>query len=216
MAIRVLLADDHQLLRQCLRSMLAADAEIEVVGEAENGRQAVEQVRQLAPDVVVMDVSMPDLNGVDATRQVKERSPNVQVLALSAHSDRRFVTSVLAAGAAGYLLKDCAFDELCRAIHTVARKQVYLSPAIAGIAIETSLGQMPDGGPSGPAALTPRHREVLQLLAEGLSAKEIALRLHLSVKTVETHRAQIMRRLGCHGVADLTKYAIREGLTSVD
>jgi two-component system response regulator NreC len=118
MAIRVLLVDDHQLFRQGLRSMLVADAEIEVVGEAENGRQAVELARQLAPDVVVMDVSMPDLNGVDATLQVKQRSPGIQVLALSAHSDQRFVGHILAAGAAGYILKDCAFDELCRAIHT--------------------------------------------------------------------------------------------------
>jgi DNA-binding NarL/FixJ family response regulator len=216
MAVRVLLADDHQLFRQCLRTTLAADAEIEVVGEAENGRHAVELARQLVPDVLVMDISMPDLNGVDATQQIKERCPDVRVLALSAHSDPRYVTNILAAGAAGYILKDCAFEELCRAIHAVANKQVYLSPAIAGGVVDTSLGHGPADGASGVATLTPRHREVLQLLAEGLNTKQIAARLHLSTKTIESHRTQIMKRLGFQGIADLTRYAIREGLTSVE
>jgi DNA-binding NarL/FixJ family response regulator len=218
MTIRVLLADDHQLLRECLRSTLSADVEIEIVGEAENGRRAVELAYRLTPDVVVMDVSMPDLNGVGATRQVKARLPDIQVLALSAHSDPRFITSILAAGAAGYLLKDCAFDELCRAIHTVARKQVYLSPAIAGVVVESSLGLGSADGVegSGAAALTPRLREVLQLLAEGLNTKQIAARLHLSAKTIETHRAALMKKLNCPSVAELTKYAIREGLISID
>jgi DNA-binding NarL/FixJ family response regulator len=216
MAIRVLLADDHQLFRQGMRSMLANDAGIKVIGEAENGRTAVKLARQLVPNVVVMDISMPDLNGIDATRQIKERSPGIQVLALSAHADRRFVTGILAAGAAGYILKDSAFEELCRAIHTVAGKQVYLSPAVAGGVVEASLGLTPANGASGAAALTPRQREVLQLLAEGMNTKQTAARMHLSVKTVETHRAQVMRKLGCQSVAELTKYAIREGLTTVD
>jgi len=215
MAIRVLLADDHQLFRQGMRSMLANDAGIEVVGEAASGRSAVELARQLVPDVIVMDISMPDLNGIDATRRIKERSPGIQVLAVSAHADRRFVTGVLAAGAAGYILKDSAFEELCRAIHTVAGKQVYLSPAVAGGVVEASLGLTPANGASGAAVLTSRQREVLQLLAEGLNAKRIAARLHVSVKTVETHRAQTMKKLGCPSVADLTKYAIREGITSL-
>jgi DNA-binding NarL/FixJ family response regulator len=216
MAIRVLLADDHQLFRQGMRSMLAADAGIRVVGEADNGRSAVQLARQLVPNVIVMDISMPDLNGIDATRRIKERSPGIQVLALSAHADRRFVAGILAAGAAGYILKDSAFDELCRAIHTVAGKQVYLSPAVAGGVVEASLGLTPANGASGAAALTSRQREVLQLLAEGMNTKRIAARLHLSVKTVETHRAQIMKKLDCQSVAELTKYAIREGLTTVD
>ena len=216
MAIRVLLADDHQLFRQGMRSMLASDAGIEVIGEAASGRSAVELARQLVPDVIVMDISMPDLNGIDATRRIKERSPGIQVLALSAHADRRFVAGILAAGAAGYILKDSAFEELCRAIHTVAGKQVYLSPAVAGGVVEASLGLTPANGASGAAVLTSRQREVLQLLAEGLNAKRIAARLHVSVKTVETHRAQTMKKLGCQGVAELTKYAIREGLTTVD
>ena len=215
MAIRVLLADDHQLFRQGMRSMLANDAGIEVVGEAASGRSAVELSRQLVPDVIVMDISMPDLNGIDATRRIKERSPGIQVLAVSAHADRRFVAHMLAAGASGYLLKDSAFEELCRAIHTVAGKQVYLSPAVAGGVVEASLGLTPANGASGAAVLTSRQREVLQLLAEGLNAKRIAARLHVSVKTVETHRAQTMKKLGCPSVADLTKYAIREGITSL-
>ena len=216
MAIRVLLADDHQLFRQGLRSMLANDAQVEVIGEAASGRSAVELARQLVPDVVVMDISMPDLNGIDATRQIKQRSPGIQVLALSAHADRRFVTGILAAGAAGYILKDSAFEELCRAIHTVAGKQVYLSPAVAGGVVEASLRSAPADGASGADALTPRQREVLQLLAEGMNTKQMAAHMHLSVKTIETHRTQIMKRLDCQSVADLTKYAIREGLTTVD
>ena len=215
MAIRVLLADDHQLLRQGMRSLLANDARIEVIGEAENGRSAVELARQLVPDVVVMDISMPDLNGIDATRQIRKRSPGIQVLALSAHADRQFVAQVLAAGASGYLLKDCAFDELCRAVSAVAKKQVYLSPAVAGDVVDVYLGQAAQSAGGGPGPLTSRQREVLQLVAEGLNTKRIAARLHVSVKTVETHRAQVMQKLDCQSVAELTKYAIREGITSL-
>jgi len=194
--------------------MLANDAGIEVIGEAENGRSAVELARQLVPDVIVMDISMPDLNGIDATRRIKERSPGIQVLALSAHADRRFVAHMLAAGASGYLLKDCALDELCRAVSAVAKKQVYLTPAVAGEVVHAYLGRAARS--AGAYALTSRQREVLQLLAEGMNTKKTAARMHLSVKTVETHRAQIMKKLGCQSVADLTKYAIREGLTTVD
>lgn len=214
MVIRVLLVDDHQLFREGMRSMLANDAGIEVIGEAENGRSAVELARQLAPDVIVMDISMPDLNGIEATRQIKEWSPGTQILALSAFPDRRLVAGALAAGAAGYLLKDSAFEELCRAIHTVAGKQVYLSPAVAGGVVEASLGLTPANGASRAVALTPRQREVLQLLTEGMNTKQAAARMHLSVKTIETHRAKIMKKLGCQNMAELTKYAIREGLTT--
>ena len=216
MAIRVILADDHQLFRQGMRSMLANDAGIEVVGEAASGRSAVELARQLVPDVVVMDISMPDLNGIDATRQIKQQSPGVQVLALSAHSDRRFVTHILAAGATGFILKDCAFDELCRAVSAVAKKQVYLTPAVAGAVVQAFLGRSAQSADGGPGPLTSRQREVLQLLAEGMTTKQMAIRMHLSVKTIETHRTQIMKKLDCQSVADLTKYAIREGLTTID
>ena len=214
MAIRVLLADDHQLFRQGLRSMLANDAGIEVVGEAENGRSAVQLARQLVPNVVIMDISMPDLNGIDATRRIKERCPGIQVLAVSAHADRRFVAHVLAAGASGYLLKDCAFDELCRAVSAVAKKQVYLSPAVAGEVVHASLGRSARSAGGGTGPLTSREREVLQLLAEGRSTKQIATQLHTSISTIETHRRHIMQRLGLFSVAELTKYAVREGLTS--
>lgn len=216
MAIRVLLVDDHQLFRQGLRSMLANDAGIEVVGEAENGRSAVELARQLAPDVVVMDISMPDLNGIEATRQIAARAPQTRVLALSMHSDRRFVTGALAAGAAGYLLKDCAFEELCRAVHAVAKKQVYLSPAVAGEAVDAHVRGGEDAASPALRDLTSRQREILQLVAEGRATKQIAARLHISTKTVDTHRHEIMTKLGLHSIAELTKFAVREGLTDLE
>lgn len=196
--------------------MLANDAGIEVIGEAENGRRAVELARQLVPDVVVMDISMPDLNGIEATRQIAARAPRTRVLALSMHSDRRFVTDILAAGAAGYLLKDCAFDELCRAVHAVAKKQVYLSPAVAGEVVDAHVRGGDDAASQPLRDLTSRQLEILQLVAEGRATKQIAARLHVSVKTVETHRQHIMDKLGLHSVAELTKFAVREGLTDLE
>jgi len=216
MAIRVLLVDDHQLFRQGMRSMLANDAGIEVIGEAENGRRAVELARQLAPDVIVMDISMPDLNGIEATRQIAARTPRTRVLAISMHSDRRFVTGILAAGAAGYLLKDCAFDELCRAIHAVAKKQVYLSPAVAGEVVDAHVRGGDDAASQPLGDLTSRQLEILQLVAEGRATKQIAARLHVSTKTVDTHRHEIMTKLDLHSIAELTKFAVREGLTNLE
>lgn len=216
MAIRVILADDQQLFRAGLRSMIEKDPGIDVVGEAGGGREALRLAREVVPDVIVMDVSMPDLNGIDATHEIKAVLPKVGVIGLSAHSGRHFVRRMLDAGASGYLLKDCAFEELARAIRAVADHLVYLSPAIAAGVIETSVGAA-GGAQAGPSAeLSHRQREVLQLIAEGLPTKQIAARLHISVKTVETHRVQIMKRLNIQSVAELTKYAIREGLTSVD
>ena len=216
MTIRVFIVDDQQMFREGLRAMLAADPEIEVVGEAENGRAALKLVRDAKPDVVVMDVSMPDLNGIEATHQIKGLVPNVRVIALSAYSDRRFVSRMLEAGASGYILKEGAFDELVRAIRNVAAGMDYLSPSVTAGIVEASLGMVTDQKPSGLAELTPRQREVLQLIAEGLNTKEVAARLHVSVKTVETHRQQILKRLGLQGVADITRYAIREGLVSAE
>lgn len=216
MAIRVILADDQQLFRAGLRSMIEKDPGIDVVGEAGGGREALRLAREVVPDVIVMDVSLPDLNGIDATHEIKAVLPKVGVIGLSAHSGRHFVRRMLDAGASGYLLKDCAFEELARAIRAVADHLVYLSPAIAAGVIETSVGAA-GGAQAGPSAeLSHRQREVLQLIAEGLPTKQIAARLHISVKTVETHRVQIMKRLNIQSVAELTKYAIREGLTSVD
>lgn len=218
MAIRVLLVDDHRLFRSGLRSLLESEEGIEVVGEASNGRAAIEMLDQCRPTVVVMDITMPDLNGVEATRQVLDQSPEARVIALSMHSDRRFIEGMLRAGASGYLLKDCASKELVQAVRAVADGQTFLSPSIAEAVVGSllSASEGPKGGGRTAAELSGREREVLQLLAEGLSAKEIAHRLHLSSKTIETHRANIMSKLDLHSIADLTKYAIREGLTPLD
>jgi DNA-binding NarL/FixJ family response regulator len=216
MRIRIVLADDHRIMREGLRSLVADLPDMEVIGEAADGRTAVELARTLAPDVIIMDIGMPDLNGIEATRQIVAQVPTVKVIALSMHSDSRFVSGMLKAGASGYLLKDCAFEELARAIQTVAANRVYLSPGIAGLVVKDYVGRLPAATLPATAALTGREREVLQLVAEGWSTKDIATHLHLSVKTVETHRQQIMNRLGLHSVAKLTKYAIGEGLTSLD
>jgi len=214
--MKVILADDHRIMREGLRALLQKDADMEVVGEADTGRATVELARTLHPDVIVMDLTMPELNGIEATRQVISLDPDIKVLALSMHSDKRFVAGVFGAGASGYLLKDCALDELVRAIRIVSAGQTYLSPGIAGIVVEGYTRRLPEGDTSVLSTLTPREREVLQLIAEGNSVKEIAFTLHLSVKTVETHRQQIMNKLDIRTVAELTKYAIREGLTSLE
>jgi DNA-binding NarL/FixJ family response regulator len=217
MAVRILLADDHKIVRDGLRSLLEKQQGMEVVGEAENGRRALELAHQKKPDVVIMDVSMPDLNGIEATRQMLADQPRVRVIALSMHSDRRLVAGMLQAGASGFLLKDCAFDELARAINAVMCNQPYLSPRIAGTVIQDYVRRMtPSESPTSDALLTTREREVLQLLAEGWSTKKIGSHLHVSVKTVETHRRQMMDKLGLHSIAEITKYAIREGLTSLE
>jgi DNA-binding NarL/FixJ family response regulator len=188
-----------------------------VVGESDNGRTAVDQVHELHPDVVVMDVGMPDLNGIEATRRILAEEPHCKIVGLSMHSDRRFLSEMLKAGATAYLLKDSAFEELAAAIRAVVAGQVYLSPRIANAVVEGYLhGASPGKQPSAFAVLTSREREVLQLVAEGLATKQIATSLHVSVKTVETHRRQIMEKLDLHSVAELTKYAIREGLASVE
>jgi DNA-binding NarL/FixJ family response regulator len=214
LSIRILLADDHALLRDGLRSILARERDVEVVGEAADGRAAVDQARKLAPDVVVMDVGMADLNGIEATRRIRSASPNTRVLALSTHSDRRYVAGMLDAGASGYVVKVSAYDELIRAVRAVVSGRVYLSPAVADRAGET---RKDASRPEGPAAgLAPREREVLQLIAEGHRTPEIARRLRISAHTVETHRRNIMQKLDIHSVADLTRYAIREGITPSD
>jgi len=216
MSIRILLADDHKITRQGLRSLLDKQSDMEVVAEAEEGRTAVRLVRELLPDVVIMDVSMPDLNGMEAARQITREFGNVKIVALSMHSDSLFVTEMLKSGALGYLLKDCAFEELARAIRTVVAGKTYLSPSVSGVVVDDYLHRLSKAGFSGLDVLTNREREVLQLLAEGKSTKRIALKLHISGKTVETHRRQIMNKLDIHTVAELTKYAIRKGLTSLE
>ncbi len=215
MTIRVMLADDHTVFRDGLRHLIEKEAAMEVVGEAENGRKAVRLAEELSPDIIIMDITMPDLNGIEAARQLLSLKPDVKVIALSMHSDRRFVLGMLEAGAVGYLLKDCAFGELAAAIRQVATGHTYLSPKIADVVVKGYLDNKP-ASPSAADLLTPREREILQLLAEGLSVKEIAAHVFLSIKTVETHRTKIMQKLKMRSIAELTKYAIREGLVSLD
>ncbi len=216
MSIRIILADDHKITRQGLRSLIDENDDMEVIAEAENGRDAVELAKQLKPDVIIMDVSMPDLNGVEATRQIVQDNPQMKIIALSMHSDTLFVSEMLKSGASGYLLKDCAFEELEQAIRTVTESKAYLSPSISGIIVEDYLHRLSKAELSTAEVLTDREREVLQLIAEGQSTKQIALKLHISAKTVETHRRQIMNKLDMHTVAELTKYAIRKGLTALE
>ena len=216
MSTRILLADDHKITRQGLRSLLEKQKDMEVIAEADNGRTAVQLAVEMAPDIIIMDVTMPDLNGVEATKQILAKSPDIKIIALSMHSDALFVTEMLKSGAAGYLLKDCAFEELTRAIRTVIEGKVYLSPAISGVVIDDYLQRLSRADSSDVEVLSDREREVLQLMAEGNSTKQIAVKLHISIKTVETHRRQIMQKLDIHTVAELTKYAIRKGLTSLE
>lgn len=216
MSVKIILADDHRIMREGLRALLEREEGIEVLAEAENGRTTVELCRELNPDVVVIDIGMPDLNGIDATRQIVRESPTVKVIALSMHSDRKFVKEMLSAGASGYLLKDSAFEELGTALATVINNQTYLSPKIADTVVKDYLGKVEPQESNVSPALTRREREVLQLIAEGKSTKDIAAQLYVSIKTIETHRKQIMEKVGVSSVAELTKYAIREGLTSLE
>jgi DNA-binding NarL/FixJ family response regulator len=217
MNIRILLADDHALLREGLKCLIERDGGMEIVGEAENGKQTVEVARKSRPHVVVMDVSMPGLNGMEATRKLLKDSPHIRVIALSGHDSRAFVREMLKAGASGYVLKSRAYAELARAIREVMRGKKFLSPDIAQGVVDEYVGISAASGVN-PAfvLLTDREREVLQLIAEGLSTKEAASNLGISIKTAETHRHNIMEKLNLHSVADLTKYAICEGITSLD
>lgn len=217
MSIRVLVADDHKIMREGLRALLEKQTDMQVVAEAENGMGAVRMARDLAPDVVIMDIAMPDLNGIGATKKIRSESPAVKIIALSMHSDRRFIAEMFRSGASGYLLKDHSFEELITAIRIVAANRIYISPSIAGIVIEDYVRQLQkDETTDITRILTDREIEVLQLIAEGRSTKEIAVCLHVSGKTVETHRRQIMDKLKVFSIAELTKYAIQQGLTTLE
>jgi DNA-binding NarL/FixJ family response regulator len=215
MSIKIILADDHKIVRDGLRALLEKHSGMEVVAEASDGRTVIKLARKLLPDIIVMDITMPDLNGIEATRQIVDELPSVKVVALSVHSDKRFVAGMLKAGAAGYLLKDCAFEELAGAIRSVVEDHTYLSPGISDVIIKDYVDYSLAEDESGSSSLTSREREVLQLLAEGNDTKRIASILNVSIKTVETHRQHIMSKLNTRSVAELTKYAIREGLTSL-
>lgn len=203
-------------MTECLRVFLEKDPNINIVGEATNGYEALALVQRLEPDLVLMDASMPDLNGIEATRQLRASHPHVAVLCLSMHAESYYVTAMLKAGAVGYLLKDCMGEELLRAIRVVMSGQVYLSPTISGSVVEELCSPKPSPITQHKDTLTTRERQVLQLLAEGYSAKEIGGRLHLSVKTVATHRERIMMKVGTHSIAGLTRYAIKVGFSGLD
>jgi DNA-binding NarL/FixJ family response regulator len=214
MSIRILLADDHEILLDGLRALLEKETDFKVIGVARDGREAVEKAHSLMPDVVVMDISMPGLNGIDATRQITAKRPEAKVLCLSAHAEPRFVEAMLEANASGYLLKEYSHDSLVQAIRHMIANEVYICPRV-GYAVVRALKAERPSAAAATEPLTDREREILQLIAEGHSTKEIAGRLFLSIKTVGTHREHLMEKLGIHSVAGLTKYAIREGLTEV-
>jgi two-component system, NarL family, response regulator NreC len=215
MGTRIIIADDHTIMRQGLRSLIEKQKDMEVIAEAENGKMAVALANELKPDIILMDVTMPDLNGIGATQQIMSSLPETKIIALSMHSDRQFITSMLRCGASGYLLKDCAFEEVINAIRTVLSHRSYLSPSIIDKVVQDYTHPAGDSS-SAYSLLTNREREILQNIAEGKSVKEIAQLLFLSIKTVETHRQQIMNKLGIHSIAELTKYAIQEGLTTIN
>jgi DNA-binding NarL/FixJ family response regulator len=216
MSIRLLLAEDHRIVREGLAALLLREPDMDLVGEAADGAELLKLARELHPDLVITDLSMPGLNGMEAMRRILAEVADVKILCLSVHDERPLVAAVIDAGAAGYLLKDCAFTELVRAVRAAVAGQVYLSPAIAGIVVEGYRAKRADAVESAFSQLTAKEREIVQLLAEGHSTKEIAARLSVSSKTVGTHREHIMGKLQLHSIAQLTRYAIREGLTSLD
>ena len=216
MTARILLADDDRITRQGLRSLIEKENDIEVVDEADDGRKAIDLVRKLVPDVVIIDITMPNLNGIDATRHIVREFPQVKVIALSIHSNRAFVVDMLKAGASAYVLKECTFDELVEAIRTVIDGGVYLSPKVAGVLVNDYVRRLTKITESPLETLTEREREVLQLIGEGKNTKQIALQLHVSTKTVEANRRKIMEKLDAHSIAELVKIAILGGLASLE
>ena len=211
MSIRIILADDHAIVRHGLSRSFQQEEDVEVIAQAKDGRSTVQLTKELSPTVVVMDIGMPDLNGIEATRQITRESPQVKVIALSMHSSRKYVTEMFKAGASGYLLKNCDFEELADAVRIVAGGKTYISPSISDVVIQHVHGS--EERDSAFSVLTRREREVLQLLAEGKTTKQAALCLYISPKTVESHRLNIMSKLDMDSIALLTKYAIQEGLT---
>ena len=216
MKVRILLADDHQIMREGLKALLGERSSVEVIAEAENGIEALAIARRERPDVIVMDIAMPDINGIEVTRQLKAELADIKIIALSMHSDRRFVSEILKAGAAAYVLKQAAFEDLEKAIKSVMLNRTFLSADILESVVSDYVNQLSTSEYDAYRQLSDRERQVLQLLAEGNSTKEIAFKLHVSVKTIESHRQNIMNKLGIRTLAGLTKFAVREGLTSLD
>jgi two-component system response regulator NreC len=214
--IRIIIADDHQIVRQGLRVLIEKEPDMQVVGEAEDGETTVSLTKKLHPHVVLMDIKMPDLSGIEATRQILSELPDVKIIALSMFPDQRFVMNMLKSGARGYLLKDSAFEELAQAIRLVMDNKTYLCPLVTEVVVKDLVTLNPSPNQTAMSVLTTREREVLRLLAEGKRTSQIAQLLDISVKTVDTHRQQIIHKLGIRSLAELTKYAIREGLTSLE
>lgn len=217
MSAKILIADDHGMVREGLRLLFGLQDDLEVIAEASDGRQAVEAAGKLKPDIVLMDVTMPVLNGIEATKKIIDEHPDVKIIALSAHCNKSFVTDMLRAGASGYILKDGLADELIRGVRAVMAGGQYLSPMVAKIVIsEYVTNDQSNHGTQSGSKLTTKERELIQLLAENNSNKQAARLLHVSIKTVDTRRRTAMDKLGITGIADLTKFAIREGLTTLD
>jgi DNA-binding NarL/FixJ family response regulator len=214
--VKILIVDDHKLFRDGLRELLSGRPDLEVAGEAADGDSAVRFVRDHRPDVVLMDISMPNLNGIEATREILSFRPETKIVILSMHADRRYVIEALKAGAVGYFLKDSSATDLETGLRGVARGEIHLCPRVSTSVIREYVSLSESLESSAFTVLSDRERQVLQLLTEGLATKEVAARLHVSVKTVESHRAHIMDKLDIHSIAELTKYAVREGLTSLD
>jgi len=216
MSISIVIVDDHKIMRDGLRIILENEKDVEIIGEADNGRDAVKLISQKNPDIAIMDIGMPEMNGIEATRQIFKESPDVKVIALSMHYDIQFVSGMLKAGAKGYLLKDCAGSELVLAIKTVERGNTYICQDITNTLINDYSKYQAIDHDVEETILTGRENEILQLLTEGKSTKEIAHKLFISVKTVEAHRANIMQKLDIRNLPELTKYAIRKGITSLE
>ena len=214
--MRILIADDHGVVREGLKVLIDNQPDMEVVGEAEDGLMVTQLAKELSPDIIIMDISMPNLNGVEATRLILTENPDIRVIALSVHLDKHFVTQMLKAGASGYVLKSCLFDELLRALRTVNRNEHYLSPKITDVVLDDYIHYMATYNKTAEDHLTTRERQIVQMLAEGKSTKQIASNLHISPKTSDANRRQIMNKLGISSLAELTKYAIRKGLTSTE
>ncbi len=216
MTIKIILADDHKVLREGLKSLLDQQEDIQVIGEADDGQAVVRLTRKLEPDIVVLDIGMPNMNGIQATQHIVAEVPDTKVLALSMHSDHQFVVKMLQAGASGYMLKDCAYEELISAVRDINAGKFYLSKDVTGVVVNNYINMIQAVDAVSHPTLTSRERETLQLIAEGKSTAETANLLNVSTKTIETHRKNIMDKLDIHNIAELTKYAVREGITSIE
>lgn len=213
--IKLILADDHKLMREGIKSLLEKHADLQIVGEAENGLDIIKLANEAVPDIIIMDISMPNLNGIEASRQIRAEHPEIKIIILTMHTDRRFIAEVIKAGCMGYLIKDCAFDELVNAIHSVMNGKMYISNSLSGIMVKEYIDKIYFEEVNMLARLTEKERIVLRLIAEGKNVKEAAIELGVSTKTVETHRNNILKKLDLSSVTELVKFAIKEGIINL-